>query len=254
MSPASAPSVVLLSAPGTLEDIDPLLRKERIRLVRITSLVPRPVAPENWLPRLQPSLPPDTVIVTSRTAVKTGVIPWLRTLQEGFKAPEFWASGPGTARALRLIGVRRVRLPRVVGASGMDSAIGSKPRRSILYFRSDRAGPLLAQELRKLGHQVYDVVVYRLEGAPELGRQGRRDLLRADLVVASSPSSLSALRRGLDPSAFDKLRRDTRLVVLGERSRRAALGHGFHRVFVAPSATAQRFTRYLLRELRNAPT
>jgi uroporphyrinogen-III synthase len=254
MSPSAAPSVVLLSAPGTLEDVDPLLRKEGIRLIRIPSLVPRPIAPMIWLRRIPPTARRETVIVTSRTAVTAGVTPWLRTLKRGFRAPEFWASGPGTAKALRAIGARWVRLPRVVGASGMGSAIGSRPRRSILYFRSDRASPRLARELRKLGHRVTDVIVYRLGAAPPLGSKARQELLRADLVIATSPSSMAALRRGIDSSSFLRLRRSARLVVLGERSRRAARGHGFHRVSVAPSVTAQRFTRYLLRELRNAPT
>jgi uroporphyrinogen-III synthase len=192
--------------------------------------------------------------VTSRAAVEAGVAPWLRTQKKAFSSPEFWVAGPGTAKALRALGVRRIQRPKVLGASGMPATIGSKPSRTIVHFRSDRAGPLLARQLRELGHRVSDVVVYRIGSAPGLSPQARRALLRADLVVATSPSSLSALRRALASSAFVDLRRNKPLLVLGERSRRSARGHGFRRVRVAPSATAQRFTRYLLKELRDAPT
>ena len=88
--------------------------------------------------------------------------------------------------------------------------------------------------------------------ALRLSTHSRRALAAADLLVATSPSNLSNLRRVLDRRTFSQLCESAPLVVLGERSRRAACGHGFRHVSVAPSTTAQRFTRHILHELRDA--
>ncbi len=250
----SRPLVALVSAPGTLAGIDPLLRSAGVRLVRIASLRSRPVGAGRWVERLAGTPPPDTVIVTSRAAVTDGIEPWRRIRREAPATIEYWAAGPGTTKALRASGVRRVRQPRILGARGILRGLQGGSRRNIVYFRSEEAGPLLARQLREQGHRVVDVVVYRLLPARRLGERARRDLARADLVVVTSPSALSGVRRGLDRRSFLRLRHSARLIVLGERSRRAAQGHGFRQVSVAPSTNAQRFTRHLLRELRDAST
>lgn len=134
----------------------------------------------------------------------------------------------------------------------MVKALGKGPSRRILYLRSDAAGPRLARALRRNGHRVLDVVVYRLTAPSALTARDRHRLASADLLVVTSPSGLSTLRRRLSRSEFVRLTRSSRLVVLGERSRRAAAGHGFRQTSVAPTSTAQRFTRHLLRELRDA--
>jgi len=254
MTPPSPRTVVVLSAPGTLEGIDPLLRRAGVRLVRHASLESRPVNPTTWLERLQRRPEPDTVVVTSRTAVEAGVRYWRRSLGPFPASLEFWAVGPGTAEALRRAGVRRVHRPRTVGAMAVVKALGRTPPRRVVYFRSDLAGPRLARALRDRGHRVIDLVVYRLETPPALATRARDGLRTADLLVVTSPSGLSNLRRRLDPVTFSRLARNTPLVVLGERSRRAARGHGFRHTSVAPSTTAQRFTLHLLRELRHART
>ncbi len=245
-------TVVLLSAPGTLEGIDPLLRRAGVRLVRLASLESRPVDPTIWRERLRRGPEPDTVVVTSRTAVEAGVRPWRRKLGPFPASLEFWAVGPGTAQALRQDGIRRVRRPRTDGAMALARALRRTPPRSVVYFRSDLAGPRLAQALRTQGHRVADPVVYRIEAPSPFAARARDQLRAADLLVATSPSGLSNLRRQLDRATFSRLARTTPLVVLGERSQRAARGHGFRQTSVAPSTTAQRFTLHLLQELRHA--
>jgi uroporphyrinogen-III synthase len=252
MARHAPPRVVLLSALGTLGGIDDRLGRAGVRLTRIFSVAFHPVDPKLWSTRLESSFAPDTVIVTSRTAVQTGVIPWLEGKTARTGPLLYWAAGPGTAAALRAIGIRTPRRPRTAGAAGILRALHRGAPRRVLYFRSDRAGPGLARRLRQQGHAVTDLVVYRLDDPPALPTEARRALRGADLLVAASPSSLSGLRRQLDRRTFLRLRRTARLVVLGERSKRAAQGHGFRRVSVAPSTTAQGFTRYLLRELRDA--
>jgi len=247
------PAVVLLAASETLRGVDPLLRRAGVRPVRLPSVDPRPVPPARWLGRRSTRAVPDAVVVTSRNAVTAGVVPWRRAFGTRSASVEFWAVGPETARALRKVGVRRVHRPPVVGARAVAQALGRSPRRTVLYFRSDAAGPELARALRRQGHQVVDLIVYRLGTPPPLTARQRKQLRAADLLVATSPSALSSLRRRIDRGSFRRLARGTPLVVLGERSRRAARGHGFARVSVAAAATAQRFTHHLLRELRDAP-
>ena len=131
-------------------------------------------------------------------------------------------------------------------------AIGRTPKRRVLYFRSDLAGPGLARRLRSQGHRVVDLVVYRLTSPAPLTSRDRQGLSRVDLLVVTSSSGLSDLRRRLGRSTLSHLAGGTPLVVLGNRSRRVARELGFRRISVAPSTTAQRFTRHLLRELRHA--
>ncbi|MGA8604925.1 MAG: uroporphyrinogen-III synthase [Thermoplasmata archaeon] len=252
MNSRSSPTIVLVSVPGTLGGIDSILRRAGVRLVRLMSSRPRPVDPTVWLKRLAGSPKPDTVLVTSRAAVAAGVRPWRRAGGPLPATLEFWAVGPGTAQALRRVGIRRVHRPRTVGILAIASSLRRMPTRRVVYFRSDVAGPQLARMLRSQGHRVVDLVVYRLETPPRLTDRARRGLSRAALLVVTSPSGLSNLRSRLGRTTFSRLSRTARLVVLGERSRRAARGHGFRHVSVAPSTTAQRFTRHLLRELRNA--
>ncbi len=252
MTPSTPPTVVLLSAPGTLGGIGSPLRRSGIRLVRLTSVDPRPIDPGDWLGRIERAPTPDTVVVTSRNAVRAGVRPWRRS-SGGFRpSVEFWAAGPGTAEALRRAGIRAVRRPPGAGAGAIAKALSRGARRTIVYFRSDVAGPVLARTLRRAGHRVVDVVVYGVADPLPFSPRDRRQIASADVLVVTSPSGLSALRRRLDRREFVRLSRSARLVVLGERSRRAAAGHGFRHTSVAPSTTAQRFTHHLLRELRDA--
>lgn len=134
----------------------------------------------------------------------------------------------------------------------IGKSLRRKPSRTVVYLRSDFAGPRLTRALRGQGHRVLDLVVYRLVAPARLTARGRRELVMADLLVAASPSALSDLGRRLDGATFARLARNGRWVVLGERSRRAARRHGFRHISLAPSTTAQRFTRHLLRELHHA--
>ena len=246
------PTIALVSVPGTLSEVDPLLRRAGVLLVRLASVRIQAVEPSEWLHRLLRTPRPDTVVITSRAAVNSGVRPWFRGSKPDLAALDFWAVGPETARALREAGIRRVHRPRSVGALGIARALGRAAPRNIVCFRSNAAGPRLARSLRSLGHRVSDVVVYRLESGPRFSERSRRALVSADLIVISSPSGLSEVRHRLDRTTFGKIAKTRRIVVLGERSLRSARGHGFRQVSVVPPTTAQRFTRHLLRELEHA--
>jgi uroporphyrinogen-III synthase len=250
--PRSARAIAVLSAPGTLAGIDPLLERAGARVIRISTVRPTPVPEERWRARVDRIHRIDVLLVTSRRGVAAGIVPWLRRATPSARSAEFWAVGPTTARALRSAGVRRVHRPSAVGALALARAFAAKSPCTIVYFRSDRAGSGLARSLRRHRHHVVDLIVYRLGSIPKLAARARRDLAAADLWVATSPSSLDALRAKLGARTFSALARSTDLVVLGQRTGKSARALGFRRVAVAPAATTQRFTRYLLSELRHA--
>lgn len=253
MTSRSSPSVVLFSGPETLSGIDRPVRREGVRLVRIASWKARPIDPSVWCSRLTRRPGVDTVVLTSRTAVASGVRPWRRSLGRFPDDLEFWAVGPGTARALRTAGVNRVRRPSSIGTDRLAEALRGGPPRRIAYLRSDRAGPHLARVLRASGHRVVDVVVYRTTAPRTLTPLYRREILGTHLLVVTSPSGLGHLRAALGPKDFRQVARTVPLVVLGERSRRTARRLRFRRVSVASETTPQRFTRFLLRELHHVP-
>ena len=245
-------TIAVLSSAGTLAGVDPILARAGVRVLRVPAVASTPVPWQRWRARLDRSPSVDVVLVTSRRGVADGVVPWLQHTPAATRAVQFWAGGPATARALRAAGVRRVRRPSSVGSASLGQSFATTPARTILYFRSDRAGPALARSLRQNGHRVLDLVVYRLRPPPGLAARACAALAAAPLWVATSPSSLKALRGALGSRRFADLARRTSLVVLGERTREAARRHGFGRVSVVPPTTAQRFARRLLSELRDA--
>lgn len=252
MPPSRRPTVVLWSAPGTLGGIDRWLERDGVRLVRLSSVAPRPVNPRPWLARIARAPPPDTVVVTSRAAVEAGIRRWRHAAGRLPPGLEFWAVGPGTAAAVRAAGIRRVRRPWTLGSDAIGRALARETPRRIVYFRSDRAGPTLARSLRQAGHAVLDLTVYRLGPSRRLTARARRDLREAQVLVVTSPSGLRELRRRLGRLAFSRVSRSATLVVLGERSRRSARRFGFRRTSVAPATAPYRFSRHLLRELDDA--
>ena len=251
-TPRSVRTIAVLSAPDTLGGIEPRLERAGVRVLRIPTIEPIAVAWDRWHARVDRMPRVDAVVVTSRSGVTAGVRPWLKHASPRPRSVEFWAVGPATLRALRAAGVRRVRQPPTVGALALTREFEGKPPLTVLYFRSDRAGSGLARRLRRQRHHVLDVVVYRLGPTPKITSAARRDLALAELWVVTSPSSLDALRTGLGARRFAQLVRGARLVVLGERTRKAAVAHGFRRVSIAPATTIQRFTQLLLSELRDA--
>ena len=251
MPVAAIRGVVLLAAPGALEGVDRYLAKSRIELYRVEVLRQQPVPPSAWLPRVARAGPIDTVLVTSRFAVGAGVLPWRHRRNRIAPPPEFWAAGPRTAEALRRLGIPKVRHGSTLGSAGIVAKLGRRHRR-ILYLRSDQAGPSLARALRGRGHRVTDVVVYRVEARSSLREKDRRRIRNAAVLVATSSSAITGLRRGIGSPTFRSLARSTPMVVLGPQTARRARALGFRSVSVAPGTGAQRFTRHLLRELNHA--
>lgn len=252
MSAPRGRSLLLWAAPGTGEEAERRLRRAGVRTVRLASLAPAAVAPSRWLRQLPPPPKVDTILTLSRFAIAAGLEVWRRRTGASAGRAEHWAAGRDTAAALRAAGVRNVRVPATEGAEAVRQALRRRRPRTVVYFRSDKAGPTLARALRADGHRVSDPVVYRLGDPPTLGPRARTELFRATVVLVTSPSGLSSLRRRLGPSGFVRFRQKARLAVLGLRSLRAARGHGFRSVVCLRAGTAQRLTHELLRALDDA--
>lgn len=243
--------VVLLSAADTLPGVGASARRLGVVVRRLEAIRPRELGAEPWRRLARRQLAFDTVVLTSRHAVGARFRAWARSRPPGSPPLELWAAGPGTAARARAAGVGPIRRARAVGAAGLVAALRGR-RRTVLRVRSDAAGPSLARELRAGGHRVVDVIGYRLEARPAVVRRHREAVRGSAGLVATSPSGLRALRAGLGVGAFRAVTARTPVVVLGDRSARAARALGFRRVAVAAPSTPQRFARELVRALDDA--
>ena len=246
--------VAIAGAADTLAGLRGRLHRHGYALRRVVVLRISLRAPN--LPGLDPRRVSaiDTLVITSRNAIRAlSRTPDLLVRLRRNRALAVFAVGPGTVAILRRFGFRPIGAPKTGGSAAVvERLAGGRPRR-ILYPRSSRAGTALARTLRHQGHTVIDTIAYRLEPARQLNPREVATLLRAQRLIVTSPSALSHLRSGLPEPGFRELRRRRGLIVLGERSARAARGHGFRGVRVAPSTSEQGFTRFLLRELRRDP-
>ncbi len=246
--------LALATSPGALTEAVTPLRRAGVIVRRWNVVGIEKVPPARWLPPLlRTSRAFDALIVTSGNAVSAGVEPLLHALAPDRIPRELWAVGPSTARVLARVAHRRVRRPANAASATLAAAIGRDRSRALLYLRSDRAGPGLARLLRRAGHRVREVTVYRLSRRPALSPRDQAWLRNAHAVLASSPSALEGLRKAAGLATWSHLRRSVPLVVLGGRSRRAARAAGFQDVRLVEPAGPQRFTLRLLGELRREP-
>ncbi len=228
MTRRAQPRVVLVGGPETLLGAERGLRDHGVRVDRVPVLRYVPIPSHRLQRQLDRFGPYDLLLLTSPAAVRAMArARALPPVRSPHRTPSVLAGGPATARAARVAGLSvRWRTAEGVGRAVIRPLRSGGPRR-IVYPRSNRAGPELAARLRGQGHTVLDLVAYRVLPVSRLNREAQLHLLGADRLVATSPSALSSLRRAIAPRTFRQLRDRRNLVVLGERSARAARGHGF---------------------------
>ncbi len=198
------------------------LRRPLIRLR------PEPAA----LERLRRIAEYDWVVLTSPSAVRV-LLGMLGEAGADLRAlPRIMASGPGTARELRKAVLRPDVEPGAdFGAGGIAELAASviEPGARILRFRSDAAGPSLAESLSARGAAVEDCVLYRNEPVAY-------DRLPA--FDAAFFASGSAVRAFASQWGADALAGRT-VLVIGEPTAAALRREGLKPDVVSPEATVE---------------
>lgn len=236
---------------GSLENLSWRLKRRGWEVIRVEAIRTEPVPYPRRPPWLDRNPPADLWVVTSRAVVDTflSAYPeWIPRLRE---IPDVAAVGNDTRRSLETCGFRRIRTARRGGSRDLLRSVVPVRGRRVLYLRSDRAGPLLARELRERGGRVIDRVVYRVRERHALRPAVRRRLRSVSAWAVSSPSSLEAFRRLLGPELFDARIRDIRAFALGLRTAQALRKAGARHVSVPKVSTEEGFTKLLEKALKD---
>ncbi len=177
------------------------------------------------------------IVFTSRNGVEHT---WQRLRQLGLDARVFAGSrlaavGAGTAESLNNHGLHADLLPDTYSSAGLLEAFAvnrsqEEEDNTVLLFRSFRADPAFAEELRKLGCTVTDVVAYhtRLPEKEDPILQQRLRQRQPDVILFSSPSTVEGMRilAGEEWTKMMAEPRTTRIVAIGERTAEALLEAG----------------------------
>jgi uroporphyrinogen III methyltransferase / synthase len=170
------------------------------------------------------------------------------------KGVKVCAVGTVTAGRLRAAGLRVDLIPREFRAEGVVEAIAEACNlhgTRVLFPRSDIGREVVAEELRRRGADVTEVVAYRTvvvdperDGEPDVYRM----LLerRIDVVTFSSPSAVRNFVKvfGEEPSA--DLLRTTIVACIGPVTAEAAMQHNIPTTIVPPEYTAAALARAIM--------
>jgi uroporphyrinogen III methyltransferase/synthase len=174
----------------------------------------------------------DWLVITSPSAARC-LLKVMREQNVDIRSlPKILACGPGTLRELRSAGLSPAAVPdENYGGKGVlevaRQCVGEGER--VLRVRSDRAGPGLAESLRKLGIEVEDVCVYRnVSAVPE-------ELPACDTVFFASSSAVSAFA---DTWGVESLVGKS-VLSIGQPTAGALSEAGVTDVIVSPESTAE---------------
>jgi uroporphyrinogen III methyltransferase/synthase len=159
------------------------------------------------------------------------------------KGPRLCAVGTGTADRLSRYGIRVDLVPGEFRAEGLLAALaekGSLRGMRILLPRSDIGRELIADELRKWGAEVTDVIAYRTV-VNDMQREGDPDIYgmllegRIDVVTFTSASAVRTFVNVYGAEQAVDLLRQTAVAVIGPVTAEAAAKLGIE-VTIRPSA------------------
>jgi uroporphyrinogen III methyltransferase/synthase len=191
----------------------------------------------------------DWITFTSQNTVEH----FMRRLMAGpgdvrsLKGPRLCAVGPATAERLARYGLKVDVIPaehHAEAAAGAMSASGPIAGRKVLFPRSDIAREVLAQELRKNGASVTEVVAYRT--VPQFGRDQRdhdpdiyKMLLERQIaaVTFTSASSVRHFVTALGEEQAADLLRSTVVASIGPVTAEAAQQLGIQSTIVPKEYT-----------------
>jgi len=215
----------------------------------IEAPVIRIAPPEDRTPLLQAAADPsvfDWIVFTSVNAVDA----FMTALLEGdrdvrmLKGPKLCTVGPGTADRLSRYGIKVDLVPDEFRAEGVIRAIqasGPLQGRRVLLPRADIGREVIAEELRRAGAAITDVVAYRTvseDALPESDPDVYGLLLqgRIDVVTFASSSAVRSFARIYGPEQAADLLKQTVVAVIGPSTADAARQLGIP-VTVQPQAS-----------------
>jgi uroporphyrinogen III methyltransferase/synthase len=180
-----------------------------------------------------------------------GVDWFMRRLLEGphdvraLKGPRICAIGPATADRLARFGVKADLMPVESRAEAIVDALradGDLEGQRVLFPRADIAREVVAEELRKAGAEVVDVVAYRTIQetlSPDAEHDIYKMLLerQIDVVMFTSPSAVRGFARMLGEDQAADLLRTTVVVCIGPVTADAA-----RRLSIQPSIVPREYT------------
>jgi uroporphyrinogen III methyltransferase/synthase len=168
-----------------------------------------------------------------------GVDYFMQRLQAGagdirdLKGTRLCAIGPGTAERLSRFGIKVDLMPAEYRAEAVLEtlrATGDLRGQRILLPRADIAREMLAEELRRSGAEVVEVVAYRTV-AVESDRQGEPDIYRmlldkrVDAITFTSASTVRTFVRMFGAEQAADLLRSTAVACIGPVTAEAAAQH-----------------------------
>lgn len=157
--------------------------------------------------------------------------------------PKVAVAGPATADVLHDEGRDVTRVAEPHSARGLILAFSEAPETagaSILLPQSDRAGPELADGLRRLGATVTTVIAYRTVGCspdPDVIRRAARDG-SVRVVTFTSPSTVEGFLGRATPDEAAWIGRELRAAAIGPTTGRALEQRGWP-ACVARTATVE---------------
>jgi uroporphyrinogen III methyltransferase/synthase len=149
------------------------------------------------------------------------------------KGTRLCAIGPGTAERLSRFGIKVDLMPAEYRAEAVLEALratGDLRGQRILLPRADIAREMLAEELRRSGAEVVEVVAYRTV-AVESDRQGEPDIYRmlldkrVDAITFTSASTVRTFVRMFGAEQAADLLRSTAVACIGPVTAEAAAQH-----------------------------
>jgi uroporphyrinogen III methyltransferase/synthase len=205
----------------------------------------------------------DWLVFTSQN----GVDHFMRRVLEGpgdvrtLKGPRICAVGPATAEKLQRYGIKVDVIPREHRAEraveAMRAAAGEIKGARVLFPRSEIAREVLADDLRKAGAQVTDVVAYRtLAGEPQ--REGDPDVYKlllerqVDAVTFTSASSVRHFVKTLGEEQAPDLLAGTVVASIGPVTAEAAQQLGITSTIVPSEYTVPGLVQALVDHFRRA--